>query len=80
METRKLKQQDGTIAVYLDMGDKKILHNWEGAALIPQGNKKLAEYYLHGVKYPYLEWKELRKERNGVPFYKNPAFRGDHRN
>ena len=27
------------------------LHNWDGPALIPQGNKKKAEYYINGIKY-----------------------------
>ena len=44
-KSRKLVKTDGTIAY---TWDNKI-HNWEGPALIPEGNQRKGEYYLYGV-------------------------------
>lgn len=76
---RKLKSLDGTI-VHL-LGDK--LHNWDGFAKIPQGDKKLGEYHLYGIEKTKDEWKEMRSQRNGLPFYKNQSMKNklsDYRN
>lgn len=64
--SRKLKTADGTI---MYMFDGK-LHNWEGPALIPQGNNRLREYYLNGIKYTEEEWKGRLRTREGLPWYK----------
>jgi hypothetical protein len=66
---KKLKTADGTVAYYLD----NKLHNWDGPALIPQGNKRLAEYYLFGLKKTKEQWEDSKKDSNGVPFYKTSA-------
>ena len=70
-KTKKLKTPDGTIAYYWD----GKLHNWEGPALIPQGNKRLKEYYLYGILKTEEEWKEARKSGKGLPWYKDPRFK-----
>ena len=64
--TRKISTADGNI---MYMFDGK-LHNWEGPALIPQGNTRLREYYLNGIKYTEEKWKEACKSREGLPWYK----------
>lgn len=64
--SRKLKTADGTI---MYMFDGK-LHNWDGPALIPQGNNRLREYYLNGIKYTEEEWRERLRTREGLPWYK----------
>lgn len=64
--SRKLKTADGTI---MYMFDGK-LHNWDGPALIPEGNNRLREYYLNGIKYTEEEWKERLRTREGLPWYK----------
>jgi hypothetical protein len=64
--TKKMKTTDGSIVYYLD----GKIHNWDGPALIPQGNKRLAEYYLFGIKHTKEQWEEKKKDVNGVPFYK----------
>ena len=71
MQTKKITTKDGTIMITWE----NKLHSWDSAALIPQGNKKLAEYYLHGVKYSKKEWDSLRKERTGLPFYKQSGMK-----
>ena len=64
--SRKITTADGT---QMFMFDGK-LHNWEGPAVIPQGNNRLREYYLNGIKYTEEKWKEACKGREGLPFYK----------
>jgi hypothetical protein len=71
LETKKLKQVDGTIIYYCN----GKMHNWDGAALIPQGNKRLAEYYLFGIKHTKEQWEEKKKDVNGQPWYKTSAGR-----
>jgi hypothetical protein len=64
--SRKITTADGTV---MFMFDGK-LHNWEGPAVIPQGNNRLREYYLNGIKYTEEEWKERLRTREGLPWYK----------
>jgi len=63
---------DGTIAYVYD----GKLHNWDGPALIPEGDKKLKEYYLYGIQYTEEEWKDRIKDQTGLPFYKQSSFKG----
>jgi len=70
-EPKKTKTPDGTILHHWD----GKLHNWEGPALIPQGVRRLREYYLYGIRLTEEEWKERKRDRKGVPWYKNPAIR-----
>jgi hypothetical protein len=66
--TKKLKKADGTVA-YVWEGK---LHNWEGPALIHPDGKK--EYHLHGIPYTLDGWKEARRNREGLPFYKQSGM------
>ena len=73
LETQRITTADGTVAHYVTIDGIKKMHNWDGAALIPQGNKRQAEYYLFGIKYSKDKWLEFKKEVNGQPFYKTAA-------
>lgn len=78
-QTRRLVKIDGTVA-YVWEGK---LHSWEGPALIPEGDNKQREYYIHGIQYSQEEWDELKKDRQGIPFYKNQSMKNklsDYRN
>ena len=68
-KARKITTADGTI---MYMFDGK-LHNWEGPALIPNGNYKKREYYLNGIKYTEANYTKLLKEREGLPWYKGSS-------
>ena len=65
--------QTGTVAITWD----GKLHNWDGPALIPDGNKKLAEYHLYGIPYSLEDWKEMKKQWEGLPWYKTPSILAD---
>lgn len=65
-KSKKVTTADGTIMFTFD----GKLHNWEGPALIPQGNTKKREYYINGIKMSELEWKAVLKGREGLPWYK----------
>ena len=73
MEVQRLKTADGTIAHYVNIKGINKCHNWDGAAFIPQGNKRQAEYYLFGVKHTKEDWLDKKKSVNGIPFYKTSA-------
>ncbi len=45
METKKLVTAEGTIVYYLNINGVNKLHNIDGPALIPNGNKRASEYY-----------------------------------
>ena len=48
---------------------------------ITEGNTKKAEYYLYCIKYSKSEFKEVVRNRTGLPWYKQPAPKGTtHRN
>jgi hypothetical protein len=51
------------------------MHNWDGPAYIPQGNKRAAEYWLFGVKKTKEQWEDAKKDIHGQPFYKTSAGR-----
>jgi hypothetical protein len=68
-ETKKLKTADKTVVYHLD----GKMHNWDGPAYIPQGNKRAAEYYLFGIKYSKDQWEFFKKDTNGVPWHKTAA-------
>ena len=68
-ETKKLKTSDGTIVYYLN----GKMHNFDGPAYLPQGNKRAAEYYVFGMKFTKDQFDNIKKDNNGVPFYKTAA-------
>lgn len=73
METKRLKAADGTVAHYINTDGVNKMHNWESAALLPQGNKRAAEYWLFGYKYSKDEWEYKKKDINGTPWYKTAS-------
>jgi len=76
-KSRRLKKADGTIAYIWD----GKLHNWEGPALIPEGNERKAEYHLYGIQFSKEDHKEAIRNQTGLPWYKQPAPKGqNHRN
>lgn len=70
--SKKLTKADGTIAYLFD----GKLHNWEGPALIPEGNMRRREYYLNGIQYTEEKYKAILKTREGLPWYKGSAGKG----
>jgi|TARA_R110000851_G_scaffold208732_1_gene361198 hypothetical protein len=76
-KSQRLKKADGTIAYIWD----GKLHNWEGPALIPEGNERKAEYHLYGIQFSKEDHKEAIRNQTGLPWYKQPAPKGqNHRN
>ncbi len=49
------------------------MHNIDGPAYLPQGNKRQAQYYIFGIKYDKEQWDDRKKDTNGVPWYKTAA-------
>ena len=75
-------EEDGskTTARVLDFGDKAVFHSDDGPALINKEQKR-KEYYLNGIEYDYETFNEIMKGKEGLPWYKKPAAKGQtHRN
>ena len=54
-------------------------HNWEGPAIEPiedESSEYKKAYFLYGIEMDYDTWSETRKDREGLPWYKNPTMRG----
>ena len=74
-------EEDGskTQARVVDFGSGRVvLHNEEGPALENKEQKR-KEYYLNGIEYDKDTWKEIMKGKEGLPWYKNPAHKGQTR-
>jgi hypothetical protein len=50
------------------------LHNWEGPALIPEGDMSKAEYYIYGIQYSKEGWRTAISDHTGLPWYKTPGI------
>ena len=75
-------EEDGskTIARVLQMGDRAVFHDETGPALINKEQKR-KEYYLNGIEFTFDDWNEIMKGKEGLPWYKKPAAKGqNHRN
>ena len=73
-------EEDGTKTTVrvVDLGYKAVFHNEDGPALINKEQKR-KEYYLNGIEYDFDTWNEIMKGKEGLPWYKNPAFKGQTR-
>ena len=75
-------EEDGskTRAHALQMGDRTVFHSEEGPALTNKEQKR-KEYYLNGIEFTYDDWNEIIKGKEGLPWYKQAAAKGQtHRN
>ena len=75
-------EEDGskTIAHIVEWDGVGKFHSMDGPALINKEQKR-KEYYLNGIEYTYDDWNEIQKGREGLPWYKKPAPKGqNHRN
>ena len=68
-KAKKIVTADKTVMYIFD----GKLHNWDGPALLPQGNSRKREYYINGIKMSELEWKVALKGRDGLPWYKGSS-------
>ena len=79
-EERKMRNNGAYHYFFRESGsDAWKYHNWEGPAIEPiedEETKYKKEYYLYGRKLTFDEWSESRKNREGLPWYKNPSMRG----
>ena len=72
-ETKRIKTEDNSLVYSIELDGVNKMHNWDGPAYIPQGNKRAAEYWLFGFKYTKDQWEDRKKDVNGQPFYKTAA-------
>jgi len=78
-ETKTIKSNGCQIHLFKENGlDSWKMHNWDGPAIEPLDGieKSRKEYYLYGQKLTLEEWEEARKNREGLPWYKNASMKG----
>ena len=70
-------EEDGskTTARVVEHNGMAKFHSDDGPALINKEQRR-KEYYLNGIEYDYETWNEIQKGKEGLPWYKNPAFKG----
>jgi hypothetical protein len=73
MHTKTLKSEGRTI-YYFDNPDRRVFHNWDGPAIVYNDKSSKDEYYLFGQKMTKEEWAETKRDFNGIPPSKNPAY------
>lgn len=81
-DTKTIKSQGSYIHLFQEKGKETWkMHNWDGPAIEPinETSSVKPEYYLYGSKLTLEEWTEARKNREGLPWYKNPSMKGDTR-
>jgi len=79
-EEKKMRSKGAYHYFFKEKGqDSWKYHNWEGPAIEPiegEETELKKEYYLYGRKLTLEQWNEARKDREGLPWYKNPSMRG----
>ena len=72
LQTRRIKSPDGIIRYIKD----NKLHNSEGPAVIYPDGKE--EYYINGLKYSKDQFKKIKKDSVGLPWYKSGTAKMRH--
>lgn len=79
-EERRMRSKGAHHYFFKESGsDAWKYHNWEGPAIQPidgEETEHKKEYYLYGKQMTLEQWEEARKNREGLPWYKNPSMRG----
>ena len=78
-ETKTITSNGCRIYLFKENGqDSWKMHNWDGPAVEPfdEEAKSKKEYYLYGQKLTLEQWEEARKNREGLPWYKNASMKG----
>ena len=79
-EERRMRNNGAYHYFFRELGSEAWkYHNWEGPAVEPIEGEQTEfkkEYYLYGLQLTQEEWSEARKDREGLPWYKNPSMRG----
>ncbi len=71
-DIKRITSPDGVVRCVKD----GKLHNAEGPAVIYPDGKE--EYHLNGFKYSKDEFKTIKKDGNGLPFYKQSGTKMRH--
>jgi len=69
---KRFKSPDGTIRYVKD----NKLHNPDGPALIYPDGKE--EYYFYGILYTKEDFKKIKKDSVGLPWYKSGVAKARH--
>jgi hypothetical protein len=70
LKSTKITTSDKTMILF----DSR-LHSWDGPAIKYKDPKKKDEYYLYGFKKTKDEWKEAKRDWEGLPPDKNSSVK-----
>jgi hypothetical protein len=79
-EYRKMKSQ-GAYHYFIKMQGEENwkYHNWDGPAIQPIEGEECSlrkQYFLNGIEYNVESYKEALSNREGLPWYKQAAPKG----
>ena len=79
-EYRKMKSQ-GAYHYFIKMQGEENwkYHNWDGPAIEPIEGEECSlrkQYFLNGIEYNQESYKEALSNREGLPWYKQAAPKG----
>ena len=62
------------------MKKAKLLRSWgRSSSLFDENSEAIENRFnidLNGIEYDFETWNEIQKGKEGLPWYKNPAFKG----
>ena len=73
MQVKTLRSEGKTIS-YFDNEDRRVFHSWDGPAIKYDDRLTKNEYYFYGQKMTLEEWKEAKRDFNGIPPSKDPRY------
>jgi hypothetical protein len=66
-QQKRLRTPEGDVVYYMN----NKMHNWDGPAFLPGGDERKGEYYINGIKYTKDEWEAIKRDGDGLPWYKS---------
>jgi len=74
MQTIKTKATCGKIIHWFNNDDRRVLHNWDGPAVVFKDKSGKDEYHIFGQQMTKEEWMETKRDFNGIPPSKDPRY------
>jgi len=89
-EYKTINSRGAHMSLFRELGSESWkLHSWDGPAIKIHDKNHIDstfsknEYHLYGRFLEKEQWQELKSQREGIPFYKNPSMKhliSDYRN
>ena len=81
-EYKTINSRGAYLSLFREQGSSHWkLHSWDGPAVKIHDKNHIDstfwgdQYYLYGSLMQKDQWNELKSQREGIPFYKNPSMK-----